>query len=135
MMEVIRTKLLLPDHIEVEASLRIGEANVHGLVLVVPGDRNVEATGVDLFDSLRNLRATLEEDGIRILCAGARADVYPSGMSRTMSDGRKAYTLKLGLVAQRNDLVDIFSYASPREVGTVAEQRRFHEQWISSIKR
>jgi hypothetical protein len=65
----------------------------------------------DLFEALADLRQSLEEQGIRLFCNGARTDVWPSGMSRSMSGGRKAYVLRLGTHAR--DLVDIFDGAEP----------------------
>jgi hypothetical protein len=45
------------------------------------GERRYSASGLDLFDSLTSLRGALEADGLLICIEGARADVYPSGMS------------------------------------------------------
>ena len=57
-----------------------------------------------------------------LLCAGARPDIFPSGMSRGMGDGRKAYITRLGQPALRTGLVDIFDDAELDAVRTIEEQ-------------
>jgi hypothetical protein len=47
-------------------------------------------SGTDVFKALQDLRLVLEAQGVRLLCAGARLDVWPSGMSRDMGGGKKA---------------------------------------------
>ncbi len=43
----------------------------------------------DLFEALTQLRSALEAVGAGLLCQGARREVYPSGMSRSMSSGER----------------------------------------------
>src|ERR1700733_16300281 len=49
----------------------------------------------DLFEALREMRKGLESTGVQLLCAGARTDVWPSGMSRSMEGGSQSSTLCL----------------------------------------
>ena len=95
-------------------------------------DNNV-FIGRDIFDALINLRKSLESLDCQILCAGARPDVFPSGMSRSMSGGRKAYILRLGTSPISNDLIDIFDYAAPEFVGTVEQHITFYKRWKQSM--
>jgi hypothetical protein len=88
----------------------------------------------DLFEALRAMREDLERDGCQLLCAGARPDVTPSGMSRSMSGGRKAYIVRQGSPASRTDIVDIFDYAEPKLVGTVQQQREYFHAWTHSLR-
>lgn len=92
-----------------------------------------EIQGRDLFDALMNLRRDLERAGVRVLCAGARCNVFPSGMSRSMSAGRKAYRLIMGHPAAGRDLVDIFEPADEQDLCTVEEQEAFFAAWLRSI--
>jgi hypothetical protein len=101
-----------------------------GIELPVP-----EFAGDDLFEALIALRSELEKIGAQLLCAGARPEVFPSGMSRSMGGGRKAYVTRLGSPALRTDLVDILEYAGPEAVGSVAQQKAFHEKWTGSLRR
>jgi hypothetical protein len=87
----------------------------------VGGDRYV-ASGFDLFDSLTKLRRALEADGLLICIQGARADVHPSGMSRQMGGGRRAYRHVSGRRPGVADLVDIFDAADCKEVVSVENQ-------------
>ncbi|NVK78912.1 hypothetical protein [Streptomyces morookaense] len=79
---------------------------------------------VDLFECLKAVRRTLEEEGLLLCCQGARPMVFPSGMGRQMSNGRLAYTLRRDPPLTNADLVDIFASAQFSEVGTVEDQRR-----------
>lgn len=90
------------------------------------GDREYRAQGRDLFDCLAALRRELELENRRICCAGALQDVFPSGMTRQMAGGRKAYRHSPGRPSLSGDLVDIFEPADCQEVVTVAEQ----EAWM-----
>lgn len=87
----------------------------------------------DLFEAMIELRKVLESKGARLLCAGARPEVFPSGMARDMGGGRKAYVTRIGEPARSEDLVDIFHYAAPGTVGTVDEQADFHANWVESL--
>lgn len=88
----------------------------------------------DVFEALCRIRRKLESFGAVLLCAGARVDVFPSGMSRSMGLGRKAYANRLGQPARQEDLVDLFEPAEPGQVRTVDEQKEFHAQWIQSLR-
>ena len=102
--------------------------------LAVSGDDygNKEFGGRDLFEALIALRRDIEAQGGRLLCAGARRDVYSSGMARSMGNARKAYVMKLGEPA--TVMVDIFDHADPNLVSTIDEQRNFRDQWVASLK-
>lgn len=86
------------------------------------GERRYAVCGADLFDSLTSLRGALEADGLLICVEGACADVYPSGMSRQMAGGRRAYRHVSGRRPDRTDLVDIFDSACCHAVVSVEEQ-------------
>ena len=89
----------------------------------------------DLFSCLIKLRQRLEQRNCKLLCNGARIDVFPSAMMREMGGGRMAYRNRIGKYSEREDIVDIFNYAAPETVGSIDEQKRFHEQWIYSLKK
>jgi hypothetical protein len=92
------------------------------------GERRYAASGADLFDSLTSLRGALEVEGRLICIEGARADVYPSGMSRQMGGGRRAYRHVPGRRPDRSDLVDIFDATCCDDVVSVDDQ-------LASVKR
>lgn len=89
--------------------------------------RRFTAEGADLFNALLNLRRELEASDIFLCCNGARADVWPSGMSGQMGDGRSAYRHVSGRRPASSDLVDILAPAPCSEVVTVDEQAREHK--------
>lgn len=89
--------------------------------------------GSDLFAALISLRSSLELNQRRICCNGSRADVFPSGMAREMSRGRKAYSLKLGARPSSEDVVDIFQTADSTQIGTVDDQKAFFDVWKQSF--
>ncbi|HUO08228.1 MAG TPA: hypothetical protein VM008_08020 [Phycisphaerae bacterium] len=117
-------------------TLQIEVATTPPWKLVVSGqgfDRK-EFTGRDTFEALIALRREIEREGGRLLCNGARPDVRPSGMSRSMGGGRKAYILQLGRTTTLKSLVDIIGHAEKDQVGTVEEQMEFHQKWFQSLK-
>src|SRR5215213_5758555 len=83
-----------------------------------------EFIGDDLFEALSSLRQELELSGYQLICAGARVDVFPSGMARSMGSARKAYILPFGKPA--TELIDIFGDADPDSVGTVLAQKEYY---------
>jgi hypothetical protein len=118
-----------------ECSIEISQGPQWRLVFSGAGLQGRQFSDGDLFDLFTSLRKTLEESGVQLLCAGSRPDVFPSGMSRQMGGGRKAYVTKLGRPALRTDLVDIFDYSDAKSVGSVSEQLAFHEKWIASLRK
>ena len=85
----------------------------------------------DLYKAMQALREYLEAKGCQLLCAGARPDVFPSGMCRDMEAGCIAYVIPLGKRA--TELVNIFDYAEPALVGTVQQHREYLEAWKASL--
>jgi hypothetical protein len=132
MNEVCEIDTLLPDGRTERVTLSPSPAPPWTLTFSGLGIRDREYRDEDLFDALIALRRELDAAGCRLLCAGARRDVFPSGMSREMGGARKAYICRLGSPAHQ--LVDIFDEALPEQVGTVDEQHGFRQRWIASLK-
>jgi hypothetical protein len=134
MSETIRVTVQFADKMRSECTVEVSGAPPWKLTFcgIDPGRREFAAD--DLFEAMTALRTELEGLGCLLLCAGARVDAFPSGMSRGMSGGRKAYITRLGLPAGSHDIVDVFDYAEPESIGTVEQQREFHEKWIASLR-
>lgn len=92
-----------------------------------------EVRASDYFDCLVQIRKNFEKENFRILCNGARYDVYPSQMSRQMGKGLKAYVMTLGKQALEEDLVNIFDPAEITKIGTVEQQKSYHNEWLKSL--
>lgn len=88
----------------------------------------------DYFNCLLKVRETLEKYNLKIVCNGARYDVYPSRMSRQMGKGIKAYVLTKGLQASEKDLVDIFEEENPAKTGTIEQQKNYYNNWLESLR-
>ena len=88
-------------------------------------------TADDFFDALRQIRLELETQNAMILCNGARIDAYPSGMSRQMSLGRIVYLNQTGQPAKHK--AAIFDKADADWVASVAEQDKYHCDWLASL--
>jgi hypothetical protein len=130
-------KILLSDGAIRDCVLDVSDSPPWVVALQNVGDQNWPSQRFearDLFDAIMLLRLELERRGEQLLCCGARIDVFPSGMSRSMSGGRKAYVLRLGYPGRRSDLVDIFDEATAGAVGTVAQQKEFCLRWRDSLK-
>lgn len=65
--------------------------------------------------------------------SAAGEGLYGSRYAAAYEQGEaKVYILEQG--KQATELVDIFAEARPEQVGTVDEQQRFRQQWITSLK-
>ena len=109
-----------------------GEHDSYISMISKDGDRK-NFVGEDLYGSFRFLRAHFEKNGAKVLCNGSRFDAYPSRMSRSMGGGKKIYILTKGEQARFNDLVDLFDYADPENIGSVQDQENYFEEWVSSL--
>ena len=87
----------------------------------------------DYFGAFNMIRRELEKKQIRLLCWGARKDVWPSGMQRDMGAGLTAYQLLEGGV-NNPDARSIFDYAAAETIGTVDEQQQNAEKWYQAAR-
>jgi hypothetical protein len=97
------------------------------------GDHELVATEADYFEALCTIRKELETNGLRPHCCGASRNVFPSGMSRDMGAGIRAYQMRMGSPTKMEDLVFIFDSGVDVEAVSVAEQEAYHKQWIKSL--
>lgn len=104
------------------------------LVRLVLGGEAMQAVAEDCFAALVELRRGLEATGRLLVCNGSSLDVYPSGMSRSMGAGQKAYRLTMGRQALTADLVSIFETAPDVRPSRVDEQAAFFERWVASLR-
>lgn len=87
----------------------------------------------DFFECLVDLRRVIEREGGKVLCHGARRDVFPSPMQRRTAGGLKAYRQRLGEKALEQDQVDTLGETEASLIGTVDEQRAYNEMWLQSL--
>jgi hypothetical protein len=128
-----KVQVLSPDGSTQPATADVtGEDNLN---LVFQNDSlgRFEASESDLFEAMIKLRLWLEAQGYKLLCNGARLDVYPSRMARQMGAGFRAYKMTMGRPAEMNDRVKILDPAPADTIATVAEQKLFYENWLNSI--
>lgn len=96
--------------------------------------RNIEArSNIGFFDALLDIRKELEKIGLLIICYGASRNVYPSGMSRSMGSGEKAYKLTFGKQALNKDIVKIFDDGPDVDPATIEEQEAYFDKWLKSL--
>jgi hypothetical protein len=93
-----------------------------------PITEKLSFTEGDLFECLTQLRLELAKYGYKPLCAGARLDVYPSGMARDMGDGLSAQVMRSEHTTEGKDVqhVSIFDYAEPDLIASVEEQFNYY---------
>jgi hypothetical protein len=101
------------------------------LTIISPGGTSWRADGADLFKALRELRRLMDPLGIRLGVNGARRDAWASGMQCDMGEGRVVYLLT-EWQATRPQQVDTLAPAPLDSVGTVDEQDKQYERWLSS---
>jgi len=96
-------------------------------------DSHVLGSGPDFFEALLSVRRQIELKGLLLSVYGASRNVWPSGMSRKMGLGVKAYKMTKGKQALTRDLVNIFATGSDVEPVTIAEQEQFKNEWFASL--
>lgn len=91
----------------------------------------------DFFTSLCKLRDWIyEKEQLFPMCKGALINVYPSRMSRQMSDGMNAYHLTQQKQATMDDIIDIFEPVKENEMAdlsTTKQQTDYFKNWIKSL--
>lgn len=104
------------------------------VTVTVPGrGLQLRAEEVDLFGAFLQVRRQLEGRGLRLVCAGARLDCWPSAMARQMGMGETAYLLRPGVHAGVEERVYLFARTEPERVGTVAQQEAAYRCWLDSL--
>lgn len=99
-----------------------------------PDGPSWSASAAALWEALVDLRGQLERVGVLLGINAARPDVQPSRMSLQMGGGRLAYRVRLGQQAGRDALVDVLDPAPLAEVGSVAAQNAFRQEWFASLR-
>lgn len=107
------------------------EDDLSGLWLECDG-KQWESCGSDFFEAFCDIRRQIANEGWIPNCYGASRSVMPSGMSRRMDGGTKAYKLKRGHQARSEDLVHIFDTGPDIDPASVGEQAAFYEQWLKT---
>lgn len=97
-------------------------------------DRIIEASADDYFDAFCLIRLKVEPERLIPFCYGASLNVFPSGMSRSMGSGLKAYRLAAGRQALSKDLVGIFDSGPDVVPASVANQKQHFNDWMQSLK-
>ena len=94
----------------------------------------VRSSAADFFEALCGVRRELAREGLVPLCYGASLNVFPSGMSRSMGGGLKAYRLTKGAQARMADLVEIFATGPDVIPALVETQVAFFSDWLASLR-
>lgn len=115
--------------------LLISESEPWCIELICSSFEKEKYDGDDLFEALIKMRKKLEEKDMLILCNGAKKNISPSGMSRSMGGGRKASYIEIGSPVKSGNLVDIFDYAERNKVVSVLKQKQYFMEWVESLKR
>jgi hypothetical protein len=97
------------------------------------GDEEIARDADDFFAALRSIRAVLWVAGLTPRCYGSSRNVYPSGMTRGMGTGDKAYRLYLGRRGRTEDIVDIFEDGSDVDPVSVQVQETYYREWLGSL--
>lgn len=97
------------------------------------GEREIARSAEDFFSAMCAIRQIIEMEGMLLCCYGASKNVYPSGMSRNMGLGDKAYKLNKGQPAKMSDVVSIFETGPDIIPATVKEQEQYFHEWVESL--
>ncbi|WZO98462.1 hypothetical protein EP7_000041 [Isosphaeraceae bacterium EP7] len=87
----------------------------------------------EYFSALLLIRSDLEALGLIPRCYGASRNVFPSGMSRGMGVGDRAYKLTLGRQARTIDLVNLFDEGPDVDPVSIEAQELYFREWLRSL--
>ena len=87
---------------------------------------SIEKNSTDYFTALATVRKELEPQGIKLLCWGARRDVWPRGIQLDWTAGRLA--CRRGKDFYLKESKSIFAYSPPDTIATVEEQMKYLDQ-------
>jgi len=119
---------------ELEAEITVNEYDDESIELILSGDGiSLQVSSDNAFDALTLLREEASKIPITLKCYGSALDVYPSGMSRSMGIGDKAYKLTMGKQSLLSDIVDIFESEDDLQIVSPSEQSEFYQKWINSL--
>jgi len=96
-------------------------------------NETIESAASDYFEALCIVCRRMAEDGLIPFCYGASLNVRPSGMSRSMGGGLKAYKLVQGEQAT-GSLIEIFSEGPDVIPASVEAQEQFFQDWLASLR-
>jgi hypothetical protein len=116
------------------ASLSTEQVDKRCRVVIRYRNRIMEADGSDYFEAFCQLRLRLKAERLIPFCYGASLNVYPSGMSRSMGSGLRAYRLTPKKQTNAADLVHIFNSGADVIPASVANQKEFFTDWLKSLK-
>ena len=137
MNKTVPLKLWHPDGTETVTRVMIGDTTEPTTPCFIeyqhPQRGSKRFSGQDFFSCLRDLRLLLEQEGIKVLCNGARVNAWVSGLASQMSRGGAVYLVKIGEPVGHNGVVPLFGPAEAESVGTVSEQLAFQEAWWASL--
>ncbi|MCR1000756.1 hypothetical protein [Serratia rubidaea] len=116
--------------------IQVAEVNLeitHPCILTIktPDGEAFKSQGDDFFDCFVKIRKNTPQ--IIYQCKGAKRSVFPSGMTRSMSFGLKAYDAIQGLQTKKENEVDIFDYENHDIVSDPEEQVTYWKNWLSSL--
>ena len=130
--ETIRA--LLPSEENINCIIRYTDTSPWKMSMDCGNNGVFQSEGEDLFEAFIEIRAQLRDKEIFLLCNGSRRNIYPSPMLRQSNGGKKAYLLRLGVPARREDIVNIFYPTERNDIDTIENQKNFYDQWLSSLE-
>jgi hypothetical protein len=116
------------------AAVRLDDESDEYYISMIFAGNTFNANDNDYFESFCRIREQLEPMGLLPRCYAAHLRAFPSGMSRSMGGGLKLYRLKLGTPTLTSDLVHMFDVDDDVVPATVADQRKFFDDWVASLK-
>jgi hypothetical protein len=118
-----KTKLTVIDssHQEMECHIRYTNESPWRVRVNLSDGRTWDTEGPDLFAALRSARVDLEHAGFLLCCNGARPEARPSP-TLSRSGAELIYLIPRWRYPTSRDIVPLFAYCEPAQVGSVASQ-------------
>lgn len=125
-----------PEHGIHDVTLAVREAGDEYIITskLPMSDELLSGQADDCFAALQIIRRAAEGRNWSICCKGARHNVWPSAMSRSMGGGVTAYVLEMGQPGRMDSMVEIFDADTPESYSSVADQEAYAHAWFESLR-
>lgn len=130
-MNALNFSVLLGDGSVIECNASFERSEQHEWVLTIssPVFGETSFRGRSLFDAQIGLRSVLERNNARLLCAGAKVNVFPGRFAICFGNPRAALVHYLDPQPAVGSEIDIFAPVATAEVASLEEQREFQSEW------
>lgn len=116
---------------EINSVIYADEDETDVILKISIDDKEIISASEQYLEAYRKIRDELLKDGYVLKCKGSLINAVQSAM---MAYTSKIYLVQKGRQALQKDVVNMWEYCNINHFPTTAEQKRFTEEWYSSLR-